>query len=627
MDESGDVLVKIAGDISSLKAAFSDAQAVVKGQGASMQESLGALGVTMAKVFSVTAVIAFVGKAVTEYAKLEASLYKLGVQMERNGVSWKAHKAAVEDYLEAAEKTYLFEKADIAAALTNSIRLVKDYSTALGVTTLAMKLAKATGMDLASATNMIGLAAQGNERGINQLGRTLGLTAEQSKDVKLVFSELAKQTAATTETNDTLGRSFKTLGVQLGDMMEQIGGFFATPTKWILNLTNYVLPNLWAGFKHDGVVAIVALNEITNRIIYSFDTFVARIKMAGKSFIDSKQAAVDYQKALQKASDDYFGRQKSWLDWQAEKEKEIYGSRDKEAKAQEGRSAMDLANRAAAQAAATAAAEGMEKADEEAKAFQDELNLALTQEQIFQKAMESGTTNIGLLFTKMSKQHVQLRREDYNTLEEWKKASKQALEQVQKEAETKAKIIKQFAQSVADGFGSTFSQLVVKAHESSMTVEQIFKEMGRSIFRAIVDAVADILMQWGAYYLAKAVAEFIDEDYEAAARSGLAGAGLEVAGGAMKGTAAAYLAEGGMVDRATRAVIGEAGPEAVIPLNKKRMQEIGLGATTQQISINLPNVKNPADFSRSDSKATIARAMLSVSNEVKRRKGTQLGAV
>lgn len=55
-----------------------------------------------------------------------------------------------------------------------------------------------------------------------------------------------------------------------------------------------------------------------------------------------------------------------------------------------------------------------------------------------------------------------------------------------------------------------------------------------------------------------------------------------------------YLANGGIVNRATLAVIGEAGPEAVVPLNGRH----GFGGNTYAITINAPVGSSPADIGR-----------------------------
>jgi len=53
------------------------------------------------------------------------------------------------------------------------------------------------------------------------------------------------------------------------------------------------------------------------------------------------------------------------------------------------------------------------------------------------------------------------------------------------------------------------------------------------------------------------------------------------------------LAEGGIVDRATLALIGEAGPEAVIPLDK-----LDAGGSTYNITVNAGMGANGAEVGR-----------------------------
>jgi len=84
-------------------------------------------------------------------------------------------------------------------------------------------------------------------------------------------------------------------------------------------------------------------------------------------------------------------------------------------------------------------------------------------------------------------------------------------------------------------------------------------------------------------------------------------AGIEVQGGGVAGIEVPALAAGGIVKTPMLAMLGEAGPEAVIPLNKAS----GLGGTTVIIQI-------------SDSVVTSERAMDDLAMKISERIGARV---
>jgi hypothetical protein len=148
------------------------------------------------------------------------------------------------------------------------------------------------------------------------------------------------------------------------------------------------------------------------------------------------------------------------------------------------------------------------------------------------------------------------------------------------------------------GLRSAVSGTVQGIVQGTLTMREAFANMGRSIAASILENV----INRGLLVAQRALEEFIDSLVrsgliQSTVRSGVGlltsilggaagGAGGFDAGGALAagggaGAVAPHLASGGIVTSPTFAMIGEGGPEAVIPLNR-----LGMGGGTQVVIHN-----------------------------------------
>lgn len=169
-------------------------------------------------------------------------------------------------------------------------------------------------------------------------------------------------------------------------------------------------------------------------------------------------------------------------------------------------------------------------------------------------------------------------------------------------------------------FSSAFSTAISGMILGTQTVGQAFKQLGITMITAIVDyvvqwavqAALSLVLGWtivkgsiaqaAAVAMAWADAAALVSLATMGANAIPAGAGIIAVTGLAEGIAAAStvaaLAEGGIVRNPTLALIGEAGPEAVIPLNKSGFGSGGFGTTINLggIHIESPIIKNDIDI-------------------------------
>lgn len=163
------------------------------------------------------------------------------------------------------------------------------------------------------------------------------------------------------------------------------------------------------------------------------------------------------------------------------------------------------------------------------------------------------------------------------------------------------------ANAAFQGLGYTFEGFVGEMKAGTLTISKAFAELAGSIASNMIQAVGDSLIQMGAGDIAKGAAMTLNP-LTAAGAPGffLQGAEEEAAGGVIKGIAATFLAEGGVVNKPALIVAGEAGPEAIMPLDKMGFGDLHIHGG---LNLHLPNVKNPKDFSTQTTEIKIMQTL------------------
>jgi hypothetical protein len=236
-------------------------------------------------------VTAFTVSAIKDAAADQAATAKLTAALKARGFATEAVRLAVEKQIAAGQKL-AFTDDEVRASVEASTRFTKNYTEAQKIQSVAMDLARSTGMDLATATLQVGKAFQGNG---GKLLKTLGITGKVVKGQAALDAILGKTKGSAAAYADTLEGSFSAVSIQAGELKEQFGAaFLPAVTKLFKGLAPYMdrfsgiitkltpklqkfadelvtnilakLPGLFAQFEREVPKALVKIEDFIDKI-------------------------------------------------------------------------------------------------------------------------------------------------------------------------------------------------------------------------------------------------------------------------------------------------------------------------------------------------------------------------
>ncbi len=187
-----DIAAVLTASITDFKAKMADVDVSMR----TMTASGGGAFSKMASVgkgalLGVGAVVAVVGAAAIDFGnKLEMSQVQLQAALKASGTSWASVSASVAQTGNAATK-YGFTQAQIDSALTQGVISTQNYASAHRNLQIAIQLAAARHIDLASAMQAVDKAATGQLRPLKMLGIDLPVVASNALKVKQAHDALA----------------------------------------------------------------------------------------------------------------------------------------------------------------------------------------------------------------------------------------------------------------------------------------------------------------------------------------------------------------------------------------------------------------------------------------------------
>jgi hypothetical protein len=177
-----------------------------------------------AAIAAIGAVTAGLTKAVKAAAEDQKSQEQLKIALENTVGANKSQVGAVEDSVTAL--MYQTATADdvLRPALSKLVRATKDVTQAQSLLKLALDISAGSGRDLTSVSTALSRAALGNFTALTRLGIPLDQNAVKAKDLDGVLGSLSASFAgAATKNAQTFEGQVTTLKIALGELEESVG--------------------------------------------------------------------------------------------------------------------------------------------------------------------------------------------------------------------------------------------------------------------------------------------------------------------------------------------------------------------------------------------------------------------
>jgi len=170
----------------------------------------------------------------------------------------EAQVAAVEAYIAETEKAVAVSDAELRPAFANLVRATGDVTQAQELMTLALDVAAATGKDLETVTEALQEGFQGEVGPLKELDKSLTDMIASGADADEVMSQLAKTFGgAAQESTETLEGRFKLMKIELDNAKEAIGMALLPVLEELLPILERV-----AGFIGENTDLIVTIGAV-----------------------------------------------------------------------------------------------------------------------------------------------------------------------------------------------------------------------------------------------------------------------------------------------------------------------------------------------------------------------------
>lgn len=195
-------------------------------QQSAMRDTMARVAQTMAGAFSTYAIIGFIKSAVAGAEEEAQAMRRLQIQVDAAGQAHLFNANKVQAWASAMQDVTRFTDDQYVSAMARAVQRTQDLTSAQNLTTLAADIASATQRDLASAMEMLSLAASGNQRGLMMLRREFPALLGHVKSVQGAFDVLGQKYSGTAEREESLTKTTAILRSHLSDLKENLGREF-----------------------------------------------------------------------------------------------------------------------------------------------------------------------------------------------------------------------------------------------------------------------------------------------------------------------------------------------------------------------------------------------------------------
>lgn len=218
----GGIVVPITADTSGLNKGLDEAGTAVKGHTEVWQQA-GSVIAGIVGVGMLNAVKSYVTTSVREYTRLDLALDRTSRTLQKLGGTYAEAREKVEKYADTVEALTEFSDEEAARSINQIMLRTQDWSKSLQINALAMDIVARKGGDLGSTASMLTLAYQGNQRGLMQISRQLGIVGPAARDAGALFNRMEKDFKGAAASSANAYTEFKKLANEIGNLSEATG--------------------------------------------------------------------------------------------------------------------------------------------------------------------------------------------------------------------------------------------------------------------------------------------------------------------------------------------------------------------------------------------------------------------
>jgi|GEM_PF-4738878 len=216
--------------------------------------------------------VAALGAAVWDAAKAageeEQGIARLAAAVKASGGDWATASAAIETYLQKELARTALDDGQGREAIARLTQATGDYKTALDLMGLAQDLARGKSIDLQTAAEIVGKVHEGNTGILARYGITLGENATAQE----ALAELQKRFAGQAEAyGNTFAGAQQKMDVALGNLKETIGAAvlpaLTSLFSWLSQLATGAIPVVENALKAVGPVIQTVFQWISDNAV------------------------------------------------------------------------------------------------------------------------------------------------------------------------------------------------------------------------------------------------------------------------------------------------------------------------------------------------------------------------
>ncbi len=489
---------------------------------------------------TVGGVIAFFHESAEAALGHEEALRRVGFAVEATGGSFASQKGRIIEFAEEQKNLTRFSETDTLEVMSRLVRVTGDVGQAMQGTRLVFGLASASGKDFNSVLDQLAPILNGNASRIRGLQADFGSFIGNATTAQGVIDALSKKFLGAAEQEDGFAR-------QLASSKNQLESFKETVGAGILPVFEVLLQGLargaeafeFLGLAIGSVMAgaftqVEAFGQAVVAVLTGdFGKLPAIMQDMGAKFISIvDETSNEATKIEARYSTERVKTTEDEVELKAKvRQKDVdHAEKEAEAKKKAQQDAHDTLVRLNAQ-----------ELDLQGQTLESKLKIIDLEKQAKLRQLDEMKQND--LITQ--KELDTARQEEANVAALQAKKAKDDLDEVDKTAEAVGK-------SMAKSMGTAVADMILKGKSFEDAMKAVFD----SVLRTAIETFTKIAVE-------AAIAQVATEG---------------VTGGGGGGFFSAFgMAEGGVVTKPTLAVVGESGPEAVIPLDRAG----GLGQPAQ----------------------------------------------